>query len=179
MVELRRELGRLGIEVEHLRLDYDEIQADTLEEVIVHALETLRQRGLDNFIIDDSGLFIDALRGFPGVYSAYVLRTLGCDGILRLMENVQPRGARFRCCIGASVWGRSVITNGESVGRITTEKRGSGGFGFDPIFLPDGGQRTYAEIPLEEKNAISHRGRALRAFAAQLHALMEAENGPG
>jgi XTP/dITP diphosphohydrolase len=163
--EFQRELSRLGIELEHSRVEYKEIQTDCLEDVVRHGMEELKARGLDNFIIDDSGLFINSFKGFPGVYSAYVLKTLGCKGILRLLEGEKDRSAHFECCIGSSISGLGdIVTFAKAHGTITYRERGDGGFGFDPIFQPNGERRTYAEIPLDEKNMMSHRGRAIRSF---------------
>jgi XTP/dITP diphosphohydrolase len=167
--EFQRELSHLGLDMEHLPVGYEEIQTDSLEEVVRHGIAELRERGIEDFIIDDSGLFVDALRGFPGVYSAHALRTIGCEGMLRLMSGVEDRGARFECHIGAHIQDvGEILVGGTAHGRLTEEMRGEMGFGFDPIFVPDGERRTYAEIPLEEKNGISHRGRAIRSFAQKL-----------
>ena len=94
-VEFRTALGSLGIEVEPQDEDCDEIQADTLEEVRRSCSSQLRSKGLGDYVLDDSGLFINALGGFPA-YSAYALRTIGIDGILRLMDGRADRSARFR-----------------------------------------------------------------------------------
>jgi XTP/dITP diphosphohydrolase len=172
--EFQREISSLGIELEHAGVAYEEIQTDHLEDVVRHGLEELKDRGLDNFIIDDSGLFIDSLKGFPGVYSAYVLKTLGCQGILRLLESERDRTAHFECCIGSSISGLDdIITCAKAHGSITHREKGDGGFGFDPIFQPNGDRRTYAEIPLDEKNRMSHRGRAIRSF----HRILEERMG--
>jgi len=167
--EFRAALVPLGIEVAHLPIGYEEVQVDTLEEVVDHGLKELRARGIGDLVIDDSGLFIDALKGFPGVYSAYALRTLGNRGVLRLMEGAEGRGARFTCCIGCSIEGSEDIVVCESCeGQIAKNEKGEGGFGFDPIFIPEGEDRTFAQMPLAEKNAISHRGKAIRSFVEAL-----------
>ncbi|HEX9908441.1 MAG TPA: RdgB/HAM1 family non-canonical purine NTP pyrophosphatase [Thermoplasmata archaeon] len=158
-----------GYELERIKTAYPEIQADTLEETIVPGLRWLIERHSKPLMIDDSGLFIDALKGFPGVYSSYVFRTIGCDGILRLMERVEERGARFECCIGfLSPGGKPFIAKGVAVGSISREKAGTGGFGYDPIFVPEGHAKTYAQLEICQKNEISHRGRAIEAFVNEL-----------
>ncbi|MEM0448338.1 MAG: XTP/dITP diphosphatase [Methanomassiliicoccales archaeon] len=167
--EFKSALQPLGYEVVHLPQEVFEIQADTLEEVVRECLRQLRERGINDFVLDDSGLFIDALNGFPGVYSSYVLRTLGCQGVLKLMQDEQDRRARFECCIGCSMRGREdLIVKGVCRGRIIETMRGSGGFGFDPIFAAEGQERTFAEMPLEEKNEVSHRGKAIKSLAEHL-----------
>ncbi len=145
-------------EIEMLNIDYPEIQADELEDVVEYAIDDLKEHA--PLIIDDSGLFIEKLKGFPGVYSSYVMRTLGCDGILRLLENIDLRKARFECVIGF-IGKEMKLFKGESFGYITKKKLGTKGFGYDPIFRPEGREQTYAEMWTKEKNKISHRGRAM------------------
>jgi XTP/dITP diphosphohydrolase len=169
MREFRAALEPLGYELNQRREDIDEIQADDLEDVVRDCMAQLRRRGLRNYIIDDSGLFVDALGGFPGVYSAYALKTLGCQGIIKLLEGKSDRTARFRCCIGCDLEGLGqILVSAEAVGSIIMEERGSGGFGFDPIFVPFGRDRTFSELPLEEKNLISHRGKAINSLRERL-----------
>lgn len=120
---------------------------------------------------DDSGLCVNALNGAPGIYSA---RYSGCedkslvdkannDLLLKNLEGKSDRSAYFICSV-ALVYpdGREVVAEGRMPGRIIDDPRGAKGFGYDPIFLPDGESRTAAELSDEEKNAISHRGRALK-----------------
>lgn len=132
------------------------------------------ERYVRPLFIDDSGLFVDALKGFPGVYSSYVFKTLGCEGILRLMEGVEGRGARFECCIGyMEPGGDPYIAKGVAHGTISRGMAGTGGFGYDPIFVPEGGSRTYAQIDVAEKNTLSHRGRAMAKFIEDLPTLLK------
>ena len=166
--EFRAALAPLGIEVEHCTEDCDEIQADTLEEVVANCLQQLKSKGLKDFVIDDSGLFVDALEGFPGVYSSYALRTIGLEGVLKLMGGRTDRAAHFESCVGCSIFGEEFSVTGRCDGTIASRPSGEGGFGFDPIFIPSGYSQTFAEISLEEKNRISHRGRAIQAFAQEL-----------
>ena len=168
LAEFRSALAPLDIEVDHSAEGCDEIQADTLQEVVHSCLTQLKTRGFSNFAIDDSGLFIHALKGFPGVYSAYVMRTLGNQGILTLLEGVEDRSAHFECCIGCSWHGEEFTAIERCEGTIARRPAGTGGFGFDPIFIPSGHSTTFAEMSLELKNNISHRGRAIRAFSEEL-----------
>jgi len=145
-----------------------EIQAVDLrviaEQSAIYAYDILREPVL----VEDAGLFIDALNGFPGPFSSYVYRTIGIRGILKLMENVEDRRARFLSVIAfyTPMIGGVKIFTGEVEGYIAREPRGSGGFGFDPIFIPaEGDGRTFAEQSIEEKNKLSHRARAARKFA--------------
>ena len=162
-----------GYELEHIKTAYPEIQAESLEITIIPGLEWAMSRYDRPIMIDDSGLFIDALKGFPGVYSSYVFKTLGNDGILGLMEGKELRSARFECCIGFKMPGKDpFIAKGVARGSIATKESGTGGFGYDPIFIPEGDSRTYAEIAVNEKNRISHRGKAIGIFLKELPGLL-------
>lgn len=165
--EFRREFADWGVEMEHARIPYEEIQTSELEEVVKAGMEELRSKGLKDFIIDDSGMFVDGLGGFPGVYSSYVQKTVGNKGVLKIMEGREDRGAVFKCCIGCDIRGETVIVTGECRGVILSEEKGDGGFGYDPIFSPDG-KLSFAEMPLDDKNAISHRGNAFRLLKDRL-----------
>lgn len=155
--------------MENIAVAYPEMQTESLEMVIIQGLDWLMQHYKRPLIADDSGLFIDALGGFPGVYSAYAYRTIGCDGVLRLMEKVGDRRARFECVLGCMTPGSEpLLFKGISEGTVSTAQKGSRGFGFDPIFIPTGYDKTFAELPMEEKNGLSHRGRAFEKFFRHL-----------
>ena len=96
-------------------------------------------------------------------------RPLDALASLRLLEGLPDRRADFRCCIGCQMEdvGRLVVT-GVAPGRLVMEERGDGGFGYDPIFVPDGADRTFAEMDMDEKNVFSHRGAAMRIFVERL-----------
>ncbi len=125
---------------------------------------------------DDSGLEVDALGGEPGIHSARYMGedtpyTIKNAEIIRRLENVSgdARSARFRCVIAAVLPdGQELLSEGAIEGRIGYEARGENGFGYDPIFYPDGSERSTAEYSPEEKNAVSHRGRALSEMKTQL-----------
>jgi XTP/dITP diphosphohydrolase len=148
---------------------YREIQTDSLYDSVKFKLTSLKisKKNSKIVIVDDSALFVNALAGFPGVYSSYIYKTIGCEGILKLLGFKKDREAVFKCVIGVSYYGTEKIFEGVCKGRIAYKKRGEGGFGFDPIFVPAGYRKTFAEIAeisLEKKNRISHRGIALRKF---------------
>jgi len=144
-------------------IDYPEIQASSLEEVVDFGLSWLKQKANSPFVIDDAGAFIDSLHGFPGVYSRYVYDTIGLEGVLRQMENIDDRSCTFRCVLGlVTESGEKHKFVGECKGVLIDEQRGDGGFGYDPIFIPEGFDKTFAELTPEEKNSISHRGIAMR-----------------
>ena len=124
-------------------------------------------------VADDSGLCVDALNGMPGVLSARWAGGHGDDKanldlVLAQVADVPDprRGARFVCAAALVDGAREVVVTGTVAGRLIRERRGTGGFGYDPIFLPDGFEETTAEMTPEAKDAISHRGRAFRALAA-------------
>lgn len=165
--EYQKEFKDYGIEMEHFPHPYDEVQTSDLEEVVNKGMDTIVSEGIRDFIVDDSGLFVDSLKGFPGVWSAYAQKTIGNQGILKLMEGVEDRGAEFRCCIGCDIDGRRIVVTGICRGTITDGERGKDGFGFDPVFSHDG-ERTFAEIPLDEKNSVSHRGNAVKLLIAEM-----------
>ncbi|MBN1538508.1 MAG: XTP/dITP diphosphatase [Candidatus Thermoplasmatota archaeon] len=165
--EIGRWLQPLGVEVRLMERTFLEAQADSLEEVILTGMEVMEKEGdiEGPFIKDDSGLFIDALGGFPGVYSAYVQRTIGNKGILDLMGDRNDRGATFRTVIGLYQPGEGItLLRGECPGAISFEERGKQGFGYDPIFIPRGEERTFAEMSVDEKNSLSHRIRAIKGL---------------
>jgi XTP/dITP diphosphohydrolase len=144
--------------------DYTEIQSDDLAEIaLAGAEEAFEGTGSeDPVVVDDSGLFVDALGGFPGPYSAYVEDTVGVERVWKLTEREENRRAQFRGVIAYYDGVRAQTFEGAVPGRIVAP-RGEGGFGYDPIFEHEG--ETLAEMSTERKNAISHRGRALAKFA--------------
>lgn len=131
--------------------------------------------GLDCFA-DDTGLEVDALGGEPGVRSARYA-TDGHDDeankrlLLERMQGVEARGAQFRTAIALIIGGKEYLFEGIVRGHITTEEKGEGGFGYDPLFVAEGCEQSFAEISAKEKNAISHRGRAVRKLAEFLQGL--------
>ncbi len=138
-----------------------EIRSDDLEEIARQkAFSAGRQRG-KIVMAEDAGLFVRALFGFPGTYSAYVHEKLGCDGIIKLMKGKRNRGAEFRSAIAlVTPDGKVRVFTGTVEGKIAQKKLGKGGFAFDPIFAPNGCKRSFGQMDRCEKNAISHRGRA-------------------
>lgn len=160
--EATEKLRHFGFSVAQKDLGYPEVQADSLEEVAAWGATHVQERFDHPFMLEDAGLFIDALQGFPGVYSKYVFFTIGLEGILRLLGGVENRKAVFRSVYAYSEPRKKpMIVIGETKGFISTKKRGSHGFGYDPIFIPDGTEKTFGEMTVEEKNQYSHRGKAL------------------
>ena len=123
-----------------------------------------------NCFADDTGLEVDILGGAPGVETARYAgpardSNANIDKLLKEMAGSASREARFRCCVTLFLDGKPHFFDGIMEGRIATERHGNGGFGYDPVFIPEGRTVTSAELTEEEKNAISHRGKALRAMA--------------
>lgn len=158
--------------------DVEESGETFFENSALKAVELARFTGLWA-LADDSGLVVDALDGRPGVYSA---RFAGdsCDDaannqkLLKLMKGAQNRSARFVCNIAlASPDGICRHVEGSCEGQIANKPNGSGGFGYDPLFIPDGHIISFAELGSEIKNSISHRGRALVEAAREWTELLE------
>ncbi len=144
-------------------IGYTEIQADTLEEVVAFGMREVMPRLNGPVIIEDAGLFIDGLKGFPGIYSAYVQKTIGNSCILKLMEGTNDRQASFKSVVGYAEPGMEPqIFKGELKGSIGFEARGTKGFGYDPIFYI--GKTSLSEMDVEDKNRISHRGKSMKAL---------------
>jgi XTP/dITP diphosphohydrolase len=156
------------ITIEQLDYDYPELQLDAIEAVARESANYVReQTGLKApFFLEDSGLIIPALNGFPGPFSAFVFRTIGNEGILKLMadKNGEERTATFKTVVAfcESPKSEPMLFVGTVEGRIAEEIRGSSGFGYDPIFEVEG--RTFGEQSTEEKNNVSHRSRAFKGF---------------
>jgi XTP/dITP diphosphohydrolase len=146
---------------------HSEIRSDSLEEIARDAaLAAFRECGKPVFV-EDSGLFISAYGGFPGTFSSWVQGKLGNPGILRLLEGAEDRTAYFEACIAYHDGkGLSVFT-GRCHGAIAKEARGGAGFGYDPIFVPEGRSQTFAENILL-KNKLSHRYKSLLEFSKSL-----------
>lgn len=129
-----------------------------------------------NCFADDTGLEVDALNGEPGVYSARYAGE-GCsyeDNVNKLLENlkgVSNRKARFKTVISLIYDDKEYFFEGQVEGIITNERHGKGGFGYDPVFLPNGYDQTFAEMPLELKNKISHRAMATKKLVEFLNTI--------
>ncbi|GAB7048110.1 RdgB/HAM1 family non-canonical purine NTP pyrophosphatase [Catenuloplanes indicus] len=155
--------------------EYPEVPESGLtfgENALIKAREGVRHTGLPT-VADDSGLTVDALSGMPGVFSARWSGRHGDDRantdlVLAQIGDVpeQHRGAAFVCAAALVLpGGKEHLVDGRMTGRLLRAPRGEGGFGYDPVFIADGQQKTNAELTPEEKNAISHRGKAFRALA--------------
>jgi len=165
--EARRILAEYSISVAMIRAKTLEVQDDNIERIAeISAMNAAKETNLP-VIVEDTGLFVEALNGFPGPYSSYVYRTIGIRGLLKLLWGVEERKAYFKSVVAFCNPEEKVKHfHGVVYGKIAEEAKGSGGFGFDPIFEPNEEPgKTFAEMTIEEKNRFSHRARALRKFA--------------
>ena len=182
--ELQEILGTLGLDVELLALPAE--VPDVVEDGLTFAENALKKAraaaaatGMPA-IADDSGLCVDAMNGMPGVFSARWAGAERSDAanlrlVLAQVADVpdEHRGAAFVCAAALVLpTGEEHVVEGRVDGRLVREARGTGGFGYDPAFVPAGHERTTAEMPPEEKNAISHRGNAFRALAPAIRDLV-------
>lgn len=149
-------------------LETIEIQTIDLRKVALFKLNSIKGQINGSYFIEDAGFFVDTpLNGFPGVYSSYVMETIGNKGILRLIDDFDTTKAHFTSVIALyfKPLDKNLFFEGTVQGKISKAMIGSGGFGFDPIFLSNEiPNKTFAELTTEEKNKISHRGRAWSKF---------------
>jgi XTP/dITP diphosphohydrolase len=162
-------LAEFRIRVHRIESPKVEIQSDDIVQIASFASDDLSRRYSGLVAVEDSGLFVDSLKGFPGPFSSYAYQAIGPSGILRLLGTSSRRGARFRAAVAVSRSGHTLKTfTGEVRGRIAHSKRGVNGFGFDPIFIPTGTLRTFGEMSVAEKNGQSHRQNAFRQLGMWL-----------
>ena len=153
--------SKFGLKLKFLKSTLQEIQADNLEEIARHKSIQAFSICSKPVIVEDDGLFIKSLNGFPGSYSSFVFDTIGSKGILRLVS--RPRDASFRSIIAYCERDGDVhLFSADVEGTISKKEQGVR-WGFDPIFIPSGKNQSYSQ--LTEKNQISHRYLALKKFA--------------
>lgn len=168
--EAREVLSKFNISVCMLKIKENEIQSNSLIEIAKHsAIEAFKKYNIP-ILVEDAGLFIESLHGFPGPYAAYVYKTIGNNGIIKIMERIKNRAAVFRSSIAFCYSNKKEpeLFEGEIFGTIalkTTESMNSTGFGFDPIFRPKENLRVFSLMTIAEKNLFSHRAVAFRKFA--------------
>lgn len=161
----------LGMSLERADPGVPEIQSPNLEEVAREkALAARKALGCPSrpVLVEDSGLVIEAWGGLPGAFTRWFLAGVGVEGILRMLSSFESRAARAVCVVAVADAAGGVRTfRGEVTGSVAPEPRGGGGFGWDPIFIPEGSSLTYAEMG-EGKHRSSHRARAFRGAAGWL-----------
>jgi XTP/dITP diphosphohydrolase len=159
-------LAPFGISVEFVKATLTELQSDSLEEIAREKAKNAFALVGRPVIVEDDGLFVDSLKGFPGQYSSFVFQTIGNGGILKLLDNSSERSAHFRSLI--AYHDGTVVSAFEGLvsGRIA-DAISEGGWGYDPIFIPEGSALTFGQLK-EEKKKFSHRRKGLEAFAQWL-----------
>jgi XTP/dITP diphosphohydrolase len=166
--EARKVFTEYGFATAMLNLSVAEIQDDDLENIAKASVIEASKKSKLPVIVEDSGLFIKPLKGFPGPYSSYIHQTIGNKGILKLMDKKNQRDAFFLSIVAFSSreQRKPVCFEGKVEGKISSRESGRREFGFDPIFEPGGTiGKTFAEMTIYQKNEYSHRAQALRKFA--------------
>ena len=158
--EAKQILAQFGIQLGFVKSSLEEVQSDSLKEIALKKAKDAFSKCKKPVIIEDDGLFIESLGGFPGPYSSYVFKTIGNHGILDLLE--KNRKAHFVSMI--TYCDKKTVQSFEAKleGTISTSQKGKG-WGYDPIFIPKNVYKTFAE--LESKNELSHRYKALKKFS--------------
>lgn len=157
-----------GEDLEVADIELPEIQSlEPLEVLRVKAGEAWRRLGRP-LVVEEAGLGLAALNGFPGPLVKWMLASVGADGLARVAAALGDERAVARCALAYFDGERQVLGEGETVGRLVRPGRGRRGFGWDPIFLPDGGERTFGELDGPAKDRVSHRGKAWRDLLAKL-----------
>ena len=158
----------LNVPVEQVEIDLSEIQAIHVEEVIkLKAREAYLRLGRP-VLVEDTGLSIHAWNGLPGALVRWFLKTVGPAGICQMLESFPDRSATAKTCLGLFDGTRAQVFTGQVDGAIAPFPSGEGGFGWDSIFIPAGGKKTFAEMSAEEKDAISMRRKAVDQLKAYL-----------
>jgi len=164
--EARRTLDPFGIKIRMLASPKTEIQSTNLSKIAKFAAEEAAKKYNRTVLLEDSGLFVKVLNGFPGPFSSYVHDTIGVRGLLRLMARQTRRDAYFQASLAvASPRDSTQEFSGKVDGTISHKPAGKQGFGFDPIFIPRGARKTFAQGGTEFKDKYSHRAIAFRKLA--------------
>jgi non-canonical purine NTP pyrophosphatase (RdgB/HAM1 family) len=164
-IEAERILGEPLLRVS---LALPEIQAATVEEITRYKLETAKTKGYSRLIVEDVSLGFDELGNFPGPYVKWLLEAAGGSGLAAIAYALNNRSAKAQCCVGYWDGSQVHLFLGEVHGEVLVQPRGAGQFGWDAWFLPRDAKKTFAEMTDDEKDAISHRGRAYRKLAEHL-----------
>jgi non-canonical purine NTP pyrophosphatase (RdgB/HAM1 family) len=166
--EKAEEAERLGFRVERLDIALPEPQALDPSEVVAQKARSAYDLLSRPVLVEDTGLAIHAWNGFPGAFVKWLETSAGIPALPRMLDGFADRGATAVCAIAYCDGGQTVTARGEIPGAIAAEPRGKGGFGWDTVFVPEGSDRTFAQMTAAEKDRISHRRRAWDALAARL-----------
>jgi len=156
-------------DLEMVSLDVPELQLDKVEDIAAESIKpAFAELGKPCFV-EDTGLFVHALGNFPGPYARHALESIGCEGLIKLMQGVEDRGAHYITCIAyADDQGVKTFV-GRDDGNIALESLGDQGFGFDKIFISQGYDKTSGEQDMDEKNKHSPRAKAMQKFKQYLY----------
>jgi len=165
--EIQLILREYHIPISFYQTELPEIQSESIEKIALFSAKTAFSEINQPLFTEDTGLFVEALNGFPGPYSSYVFKTIGNRGVLHLLDGESNRTAVFKTAIALIISNTESMTFlGETKGKIALSERGTKGWGYDPIFIPlEGDGRTYGEMKIEEKNQLSHRRKALQLLS--------------
>ncbi|GAC1433383.1 MAG: XTP/dITP diphosphatase [Thermoanaerobaculia bacterium] len=158
----------LGEPVLRVSLVLPEVQAATVEEITRYKLEVARTKGYGRLVVEDVSLGFDEIGNFPGPYVRWLLEAAGGTGLAVIAYGLRNRTARAQCCVAYWNGREGKIFHGECVGEILVEPRGEQKFGWDAWFQPQGSEKTFAEMTDDEKDAVSHRGKAYRKLTEHL-----------
>ena len=156
-----------GVSFSQVNMLYSEVRAESVSKVALEGAKYVGDHLDKPAIVEDSGLFIDCIKGFPGVYSAYCFKRIGNRGILDILRGRESRTASFISSIGYAHPGGVKTFEGIVKGKISQTELGANGFGYDPIFIPEGSDLTFAQDP-GKKRSVSHRRQAFRKFCEHL-----------
>jgi non-canonical purine NTP pyrophosphatase (RdgB/HAM1 family) len=158
-----REAGEiLGLDLDSVQVEGQfEIQTPNLDEVVRHKAQQAYSILQCPVMVEDSGLVFHAWNGLPGALVKWFEETVGCQGLLKMVKDFEDRTATAICCFAIYDGTTMQVARGEVNGALSDKIRGDNGFGWDVIFVPEGYEKTYGEMTSQEKNAISHRKRAL------------------
>ena len=166
--EKAREAERLGFAIERLDVDLPEPQALDPSEIVEQKARSAYAMLSRPVLVEDSGLAIRAWGGFPGALVKWLERSAGVPALAQMLGGFEDRRATAICAIAYCDGGEVVTARGEAQGVIAPAPRGNGGFGWDTVFVPEGDDRTFAEMPASDKDRVSHRRRAWDALAVRL-----------
>ena len=142
-----RQILEPEIKVNHIEISYPELRSDNPEEIAKQSAQMLADNLKKIVVVEDSGLFIEALNDFPGTCSAYIHKKIGLNGILKLMRGIKDRECTYKSAVAYCEAGKKPISFlGEEKGKVSEKIKGSYGFGHDPIFMPKGSKKTYGEM---------------------------------
>lgn len=168
--KLRETREILGIEIEPFDFEVDEVQTLDPIECVEKKAEAAFAQVKRPLLVEDTCLFFEAWNGLPGVFINYFVKTIGIEGLIRFMREESNRVARAQTSLCYFDGEKKITTTGIVIGSIAMEKRGDNGFGWDPIFIPEGYKMTFAELGSETKNKISMRKIALEKLKKKLFA---------